>query len=861
MGKRRRRCRTSSSTSSSSSSSSTSTTSSGVLEHSDPQVLLGVMLAALSNRELGKPGSEGNQVIHKALDHLLLSLLSKSPNLILHSQRTLHISIISLLPVLLSSRCSEVACSSLEIVGAASLFSIEMNEQIATDEEIVKGLISGVASSRRSVSMAACNALLDLLTTSVGRCRLLEFSAIDNLILFLTIVASCNEKFLRQKTTEEVLYSSNKPKSKGQATEEGGTLREADRKKKMEKVDGSGNNDERGKRVMEGGNGIRCWNVPKSSIPSISLIMEEVGTITCFRIGFTEDEYPILLLHVAITLINECTLGQLRKVPRELSKSLLMYLAKLWTEVHKHILVDAVHESERFFYLSNIRTNNLAESLFRLSMEGVFSIPSKFQEVKRSIFHLDQISFESFGVNHWEESPLLITSPSNALLHDNVFSSFLQHIRSKETVPSFLACLLQNHASALPISSDELDIISFLNEAREHIGCPIIYQQDIRVLKTLDSKGERHFFHRSSDSHGSEVPHFLYAHDVLRCEEAYNDGYTFALRGMEFHFQDIATISEGLAILFGQPSTGVNMYLTPPNSQGLARHRDDHCVLVCQISGVKRWKIFPSPCPRLPRLYEPVDDLLDLESEFELIDGCKEFLLREGDILYIPRGFPHEACTIIDDAKPNGNAEFSLHLTLAIEIEPPFEWEGFVHVALHHWGRNYNLSNRISCESSSWDVDDVAVHLMHIAIKLIGDVDPMFRKACLVGSISFPSEGWLQTHQQSTFNQLLSRINAITSFSDVVSNVEAAIAEHEDPFEKLRWLRHLEQKISSFGMEDLIHLVHEKDKVEAAFMEVKSEFCNGVVFEDVVPHYSMILEKYRRTRKQYINGMLALNCI
>ncbi|KAJ0524915.1 hypothetical protein HanHA300_Chr09g0306011 [Helianthus annuus] len=79
-------------------------------------------------------------------------------------------------------RCSEIACSGLEIVGAASLFSIEMNEQIAFDDEIVKGLITAVASSRRNVSMAACNALLDLFTTSVGRCKLLEHSAVDNLM-------------------------------------------------------------------------------------------------------------------------------------------------------------------------------------------------------------------------------------------------------------------------------------------------------------------------------------------------------------------------------------------------------------------------------------------------------------------------------------------------------------------------------------------------------------------------------------------------------------------------------------------------------------------------------------------------------
>ncbi|PWA91821.1 JmjC domain-containing protein [Artemisia annua] len=662
-----------------------------------------------------------------------------------------------------------------------------MNEQIALDEDTVKRLINAVGSCNKSVSMAACNAILDLFTTSIGRFKLLELSAINNLIF--------------------------------------------------------------------------CFlQVPKSSTPSISLIiMEEVHDKTFFRIGFMEDEYPVLLLHVAITLINDCTIEQLRKVPRGLSRKFLLYLAMLWAEVHKHKLIETVPESERFFCLSNIRTNHLAESLFRLSMDETFTTPSKFQEVKRSIFHLGHISFESFIVNHWEQSPLLIQRPSEDVLHDNVFSSFSQFLRSKETVSSFLGFLLQNLTSALPINSDELDIVGFLKEARGNIGCPIIYQQDIRVVKTMDSKEEIHFFQGSSDS-----PYFLKEDDILRCEEAYNDGYTFALRGMEFHFKDIAAISEGMAFLFGQPSTGVNMYLTPPNSQGLARHRDDHCVLVCQIRGVKRWKIFPNPCARLPRLYEQVNDLFEFEGDNDMIDGCKEFLLREGDILYIPRGFPHEACTIIDDSATNGNSEFSLHLTLAIEIEPPFEWEGIFHVALHHWGQNYKFSNDIPYEPSSRDLHDVAVKLMHIAVKLIGDVDPIFRKACLVGAISFPSgaEGWIKTHQLSTFSHLLSRVSSDSNFNDVISNVERAISKNEDFFEKFRWVCHLDQKMSVMGMEDFFHLlIHQKDKVEATFMEVRSKFCNDVVFDDIVHHYNVLLEKYRTTRKQYMNGMLALNCI
>lgn len=67
-------------------------------------------------------------------------------------------------------------------MGAASLLSLEMNERISLDGEIVKVLVSALGSSSRRVSMAACNALLDLSTTTIGRLRLLEFSALEKLM-------------------------------------------------------------------------------------------------------------------------------------------------------------------------------------------------------------------------------------------------------------------------------------------------------------------------------------------------------------------------------------------------------------------------------------------------------------------------------------------------------------------------------------------------------------------------------------------------------------------------------------------------------------------------------------------------------
>lgn len=112
------------------------------------------------------------------------------------------------------------------------------------------------------------------------------------------------------------------------------------------------------------------------------------------------------------------------------------------------------------------------------------------------------------------------------------------------------------------------------------------------------------------------------------------------------------------------------MYLTPPNSQGLVCHYDDHCVFVCQLVGNKKWRVSSQSNVQLPRLYDPLDRLHGSEVQNSM-DDCNQFLLKEGDILYIPRGVLHEACTenIIFD----GSASCSLHLTLGIEVEPPFE--------------------------------------------------------------------------------------------------------------------------------------------------------------------------------------------
>ncbi|KAA3468419.1 Cupin_4 domain-containing protein [Gossypium australe] len=281
-------------------------------------------------------------------------------------------------------------------------------------------------------------------------------------------------------------------------------------------------------------------------------------------------------------------------------------------------------------YFSNITISDLAESIFRLSI-NVDQFPALMSSniVERRIFWSSEDDFKHFILNQWEVLPSVVRRFLSASLEvDEIFTSFMQSLCFKDSFPSALSSILQDLISCLPIDSDELDILNFLMEVRNKLGCPLINEQDIR------------------------------------CQEAYNDGYTVALRGMEFRFERVALIVDRLASIFGQPSAGVNMYLTPPHSQGFARHYDDHCVFVCQIFGSKQWKIFSQPNGQLPRLYDPCNILNN-----ETIDNtrdCYNFFLNEGDVLYIPRGCPYEACTHYD--KQDGSVGFSLHLTLGVEV-------------------------------------------------------------------------------------------------------------------------------------------------------------------------------------------------
>ncbi|KAK9697165.1 hypothetical protein RND81_08G019300 [Saponaria officinalis] len=569
--------------------------------------------------------------------------------------------------------------------------------------------------------------------------------------------------------------------------------------------------------------------VKKSTAFSNSItIMEKEGNL-CLGAELSQDKLPLLLLNVAVTLTNFCNTEQLKKIPRRLLKTLIPYWKEIWSNVRNQLLASEVlnRSKDNCCCLSNITVHNLAE--------------------KKS-------GFVNFLSEHWESSPFLMRKRTKDVdSADDIFSSFMYSVTSEESMPEFLVSLLQGMVSCPRVALDEIDGLNFLDDVRDTLGCPLIYPQDIRVVKANSvSKTENHYF----QDKGMEDSRPFSSDDILKCAVAYNEGYTIAIRGMENRLKSIAAITQLVANLFGQPSVGANLYITPPESQGLACHYDDHCVFVCQLRGSKKWNVFPQPVVQLPRLYEK----LKVPQEF-LVES-KQILLKEGDVLYIPRGFAHEARTD-SDLSSSENSQSSAHLTLAIDVVPPFEWEAFAHVALHGWSHGKQTDDFTSdtCGIS----EHIYVNVLHVAIRLISHTEPVFRKACLVAATSLPPEtkDWLDDNQRAVFNQVLNKVHELANFTDSVNFVKTAIQQNEDPFQWLRWLEHLNEKGVDFDSAEiskiLLSIDEDKAKAEAAFCRMKSKFCNEALFDNAKSRFKRLHDMYKEGRVQFMNGMLSLH--
>ena len=145
-------------------------------------------------------------------------------------------------------------------------------------------------------------------------------------------------------------------------------------------------------------------------------------------------------------------------------------------------------------------------------------------------------------------------------------------------------------------------------------------------------------------------PPLTSAVDVPRLLAEWEAGATIVLQALHVTWHPLAVFCRLLEAALEQP-VQANAYYTPHGSQGFAVHHDTHDVLVLQIAGEKRWRIY-EPLLELPLKHQRYAPGLG-----EHGDPAEELTLRAGDTLYLPRGWLHDAETSDTD---------SLHLTLGI---------------------------------------------------------------------------------------------------------------------------------------------------------------------------------------------------
>ncbi len=222
---------------------------------------------------------------------------------------------------------------------------------------------------------------------------------------------------------------------------------------------------------------------------------------------------------------------------------------------------------------------------------------------------IDPVAAETFGRVYWEKQPLIIrrTDPD-----------YYRGLLSLESVDSILSA-----------SSLRPPQIRVLNEGKE------------TPLKQL-----------RANRLGSP------AVQLESLYEEYRKGSTIVLQFLHERWKPLTELCRSLAAELSAYFQ-INAYLTPANEKGLNTHYDAHDVFVLQAEGSKHWRLYRGPIqlPLPGQTYNPQMEPGELVEELDL---------RPGDLIYIPRGFMHDAVAV-DSA--------SLHLTVGVI---PVTWAAVV---------------------------------------------------------------------------------------------------------------------------------------------------------------------------------------
>ena len=172
-----------------------------------------------------------------------------------------------------------------------------------------------------------------------------------------------------------------------------------------------------------------------------------------------------------------------------------------------------------------------------------------------------------------------------------------------------------------------------LDRLNEHIGGSRLSSDALRLARDgKELKAEEFTFADTS-------PNGLRGGDTVDKDllfAKFYEGYTIILTEYERHSAVLLRLLHDIERTF-HTSVMSNVYLTPRNAQGFSAHWDTHDVFILQFSGTKDWMIYDSP------ILLPARQQRYRGREWTRVEPTLTATLEPGDLLYVPRGFVHEA--------------------------------------------------------------------------------------------------------------------------------------------------------------------------------------------------------------------------
>jgi hypothetical protein len=165
----------------------------------------------------------------------------------------------------------------------------------------------------------------------------------------------------------------------------------------------------------------------------------------------------------------------------------------------------------------------------------------------------------------------------------------------------------------------------------------------------------------SSANRGPQTPH-VGAGRLPTATELYFEGSTLLLGSLHQRRLSIAQLCRNIEGELRHP-IGATAVLSPKGAQGLPAHCDGADVFCLQLEGEKTWEVC-DPVVALPLTGIP---WLNIDNDAVTTTS---FRLQAGDLLYVPRGFVHQART---------SDQPSLHLSMYVNV---IRWKDLVEKAL-----------------------------------------------------------------------------------------------------------------------------------------------------------------------------------